>query len=259
MSKKQTTIGIDYDRAGIRGARMVSEELRGDRLSAVERVEEVSGAFDNPDELVEGLAGIRKKLEAGTADMVVSCVGGKQVYAAQMPFRRLADDETRRALRFELRKKIPFEVAGSTIDYQVLRAAEKAGDNSELLVTVVANALLHQHLRIMEKAGMKPHIVDVIPTAAANAVVTTGARDGNGAGGGIVVHVGPDTTNLVFELDGPFFTRSFAFDAHGLSETNPAAEPTRQLRDRLTLFSQEILRSVSYYEKTFKVEDFGAL
>lgn len=259
MAKKHTTIGIEYDRGGIRGAKLVSEEIHGEWLSAVEAVEEVRGRFDDESALIEGLVSIRRELEAGSADSIVSCVGGKQVYVVQMPFRRLADEETRRALRFELRKKVPFEVAGSTIDFQALRTAQKAGENSELLVTVVANALLHHHLKVMEKAGMRPDMVDVLPAAAVNAARGAKPETAGGKSTAVIVHIGPEATTLVFHGEGPFFTRSFFFDAAGISDADPATLASGDTRESLSAFGQELLRSLSYYEKTYRIADLGEL
>ncbi len=257
MAKKTISIGIEYDRFSIRAARVAFEEIHGDRLHETEDLKEVRGRFDSDEALEEGLATMRREIEAGSAHRIVSCVNGKQVYIAQMPFRRLADDEMRRALRFDLRKKAPFEIAGSTIDFQILRTAQKAGETSDIIVSVVANALLHNHLRLLEKTGLRPDIVDLLPTAAANALaIARGKAQTEGCS--VIIHVGPDASTLVFDGNAPFFTRSFYFDAEkllgGQAETNAG-----ERQEKLALFGQELLRSITYYEKTYRISNLQSL
>jgi Tfp pilus assembly protein PilN len=111
----------------------------------------------------------------------------------------------------------------------------------------------------MEKAGMKPDVVDVLPTAAANAVRGPKPEGVTAKSTAVIVHVGPEATTLVFDGRGPFFTRSFFFDAALLSGGDPAMESSGEMRERLTAFGQELLRSISYYEKTYRIADMGEL
>jgi Tfp pilus assembly PilM family ATPase len=263
MSQKSiNTIGIEFDILGIRAAAMsiTSEGDAGAKAAAaysLQKLEAIMGPFVKDEELIVGLKKIKEKMNIGSGDRVVSCVSGKHVYVTQIPFKRLPTGEMPGALKLEIRKNIPFEFSGATIDYQVLSETGKKSENIQLLVTVVSHALITRHLHILGKAGLKPSIVDALPTAIGNAfhagAAPCAADDGRPC---LVVYTGPSICSLIIECKGlPFFHRNIYFTAEELfgplKQNNPLAE--RERTRRLGILSEEIVRSISYYEKTYDV------
>jgi Tfp pilus assembly PilM family ATPase len=218
-------------------------------------LEEVTGPFTKDEELVAGLKTIKEKMNINGGDQVASCVSGKQVYVAQVPFKRLPASEMLGALKLEIRRNIPFEFSGATVDYQVLSETDKKNENLQLLVTVVSHVLMTRHLHILGKAGLKPTIVDALPTAIGNAFHAGVAPDADEGRPCLIVHTGPSVCSLVIERKGlPFFHRNIYFTAEelfGTVQDNSLAE--RERGRRLGILTEEIVRSISYYEKTYDV------
>jgi Tfp pilus assembly PilM family ATPase len=253
MSQKTTTnIGIEYDSLGIRAAKMNQFKSQAGVGYTLAKLEEVSGSFAKDEDLIAGLRKIRDKMSIGGDDQVVSCVSGKQVYVAQIAFRRLPHEEMINALRFEIRKNLPFEVAGSAIDYQILPDTEKKSELVQVVVTAVANILLNRQLRCFEKAGIKAYVVDVLPLAVGNAF--SASWDGKSIDGArAVMHIGPEVSTLVIEgLTVPFYHRNIYFTAAEL--LGPGADrniASRERDRRMESFVDEIARSFAYYENAY--------
>ena len=245
------TIGIEYDHLAIRAARL-STDGRG--LFTVSRLEELRGAFSEDAALLEGLRKIKDTLSVGMKDAVVACMSGKQVFAAQIPFRRLGPEEMEQALRLELRKTVHFEVATSTLDFEFLTdEGDSNGGETQVLVALASNTLLNKHLTLLEKAGLKPSSVDVLPVAIANAMWSWKA--GNAGNQPVVaLHVGPQISTIVIDgEESAFFNRSIYFAAEEMFK--PEAAPADREKRILSL-TDEIARSLVFYEKSSRLSGF---
>ncbi len=261
MAKKQTTaIGIEYDNLGIRAAEVTATPRGKDTQFNINKLEEFSGNITKDEDLIKALKKVRDKISPGKGDRIVSCVSGKQLYSAQLPFKRLPDDEIRNALRFEIRKNLPFEVSGSTIEYQFLGGSDKKGENADILVAAVANILLNRHVRNLEKGGFKPGTVDILPLAAANAFWAA-HKNGNLPHANIILHVGPEISSVIIDgEDSTYYHRTIYFSAKELF--GPSADPELPMREkerRITGLTDELVRSLSFYETNFHAASFSVV
>jgi Tfp pilus assembly PilM family ATPase len=238
-------VGLEHDHLRIRGVRAAADGKGG---WIVSRLEEVQGDFAEDAGLIEGYKVIKDKLGIGARDNVVACVGGKQVFAAQLPFRKLPKEEMEQALRLELRKSMHFEVATAALDYQVLKIGDSRaeGEAVQVLVALVGGGLLPRHLKVLEKAGIKPAAVDVLPAAVSNAVWAW--MDKPRENPQVAVHVGPLVSTIVIDgLRSPFFNRNVYFSADEVFGKDPmAAQGDR----RLAALADEVARSLAFYEKS---------
>lgn len=236
------TVGIEFDHLAIRGARLAQDGSGG---AAVDMLSDVTGNFSEDRDLIEGLMLIKDQLKMGPRDTLATCLAGKQVSASQVTFRRLPAEEMEQALRIEMRKSIPFEIAGSTLDYQVLSGDSPQAETAQVLVAVAASGLLSRQLKVLEKAGLTPHFVDVLPVAVGNALWSwTGAPKGDYPY--VAVHIGPQISTIV--IDGarsPFFNRYIYFAA----EDFVGREPTPDIEKRVASLAEEVARSLAFYEK----------
>ncbi len=254
-----STIGLEYDSLGVRAAKVTSSISGKDITYILENLQETKGQFEKDAELVEGLKKIKDKVGIGVRDKVVTCVAGKQVHAAQIEFRNLPDTELRNALKFEIRKDVPFDTASSTLDYQILSGSDKKDDGIDVLVTVVANSLLTKHLAVLQKATVRPWIVDVLPLAVINAF-WAGEYDPVNLSPHVVLHFSPDVATLVIDGNAvPLYTRSIYFAAEDLYGSSGKGLSEQERNRKITLFGNELRRSLSFYEKTYGVANFGAL
>lgn len=253
-------IGIDFDALSVRAAR-VAVFRQGKKVRYhIQDLRESAGDFAKDDALAAALRAMAAQVGVRSHDRIVSCVSGKQVYVSQVLFKALPDAEMKTALRFEVRKSLPFESAGSALDYQVLDRPdpEKKG-RSTIMVTVVAKALLDRQIFLLEKAGLKPWIVDVLPMAVANAYWAGRDRDEPDTAA-VIIHFMPDVCNLV--IDGravPFYSRSIYLSAEELFGAKARDLAERERQKRLDAFQDELRRSLAYYEKTYGFSNFGPL
>ena len=258
-SKSNTTIGLDIDTHCIRAAKVTARRLGKSVQYVVDRVDELNGAFVKDESIVEGLRKMHNIVSPSVNDRVVTCLAGKQVYAAQVQHRKLPESEMKNALRFEIRKNLPFESGGSTIEYQYLEGAKTVSE-PQIMVTAVSNILLDRHLRLFQKAGFKPDIVDILPLAVANSFWATNFAS-KPADVNFVAHIGPEMTTVIIDGDGaPFYHRTIYFTASELFGANKDAAMSERERDRrIGGLAEELTRSMTYYESNFRTANLSEM
>ncbi len=260
-SKTFSSLGFEFDNLGIRVARITAEHKGRKVAYTVDAVEETVGDFTQDDPLAAGIAALADKLGHKSKDRVVACVSGKQIYITQLKFKVLPIQEMNNALRFEIRKNLPFESSGSAIDFQVLEKPDPEKNiKPTVMVTAVANSLLERLLKVISKAGLTPWIIDVLPVTVANAYwMARSASEPRMAH--VMAHFAPDVCSLVIDGDeSPFYNRNIYFTTTELYgkqavQSMPDSEKTR----RLDVFAEELRRSLSYYEKTYGISNFGQI
>jgi Tfp pilus assembly PilM family ATPase len=261
MARKTiTSVGVEFDMLGLRAAR-VTTVLQGRETEVkVEELEETTGDYSKDEALAAALKAAGEELSVKPKDRVVVSLSGKQVYISQIKFKEMPDAEMKNALRFEIRKNLPFDAAGAVLDYQVAEGSDpdKKG-KSTVTVTAVASALLDRTLRLLEKAALKPWIVDVLPLALANAFwAGRPAEDPDMAHA--IVHFAPDVCNVVIDGESaPFYMRSIYFSAEEIFGAAAKELAAREKTRRLEALGDELRRSLSYYEKTYNVSRYGWL
>lgn len=255
--KVKINIGIDYDNFCIRAAK-VSATKKGKYIQhTVEDLKEVKGSFVKDEELVEGLIKIKKEISINHGDNVVSCISGKQIYTTQIPFRKLPDSEMRNALKFEIRKNLTFEAVGSAMDYQILKNPGKKDENALVLVAAVANTLLDKQLMVLEKAGIKPSAVDVLPLAVSNVLWREEIEKELGIAY-VIIHLSPSICTVVIDgIKVQYYTRSIYFSAEDMFGEKKKDVVVRERERRLNAFGEELKRSLTFYEKTYDIPKFS--
>jgi len=256
MGKKATSsVGIAFDNFAVHAIRLSAKDTGTAIEYAFEGAEKIPGPFNDRDSLVAALKKVREQLHTSSANRVTTCIGGKQVHVSQISFKRLPPAEMKNALRFELRKRLHFEIAGSSLDYQILNPTANRQEMSEIIVSVVSNTLMAPHLGALSRAGIKPDCVDVLPTAIGNIYWASLPYGEKPVGVHVVVHLGPDATTLVFTggQETPFFTRTIYLSLADLFESDREEGAAQR---KLQLLREEIVRSLSYVEKTGKISQF---
>lgn len=245
------TVGIEHDHQTIRCAR-VSADGRGG--FSVERLEEAKGDFSAEAGLLEGYRAIKNAVGIGARDAVVACLSGKQVYASELEFRKLAEEEMEQALRLELRKIVHFEIATATLDFEILEEdGSDTGSMAKILVALAANSLLNREMNLLARAGIKAAAFDVLPVGVANALwAYRGGKEGEAPLVGL--HLGPQTSTIVIDSEHfPFFNRTIPFAAEEIFGPNAASHDVEK---RIQSLTEEVTRSVLYYEKNYHASGF---
>jgi Tfp pilus assembly PilM family ATPase len=146
-----------------------------------------------------------------------------------------------------MRKSIPFEIAGSTLDYQVLEGRDGKSETVQVLVAMAGAGLLARHLGLLEKVGLNPTVVDLLPVAVGNALWSwVGAPKSDSPH--VAVHIGPQISTIV--IDGarsPFFNRYVYLAAEDFPGKEPGAPDVER---KLHNLAEEVARSLAFYEKS---------
>jgi Tfp pilus assembly PilM family ATPase len=115
---------------------------------------------------------------------------------------------------------------------------------------------------MMEKLGMKPYTVDVQPLAIANAFNRTQESIALGLAY-VVIHISSGVANLIICGDEsvPFFHRSiyFAFDDLFSDAQNSEALAPENCEKTFRDLTDEIGRSIGFYEKTYSIKNFAGV
>ncbi|MDB5103250.1 MAG: type pilus assembly protein PilM [Fibrobacteres bacterium] len=251
-SKPGFAFGIEHDHRAIRAARLSSD---GRGAYSVDRLEEVKGDFSEDGGLLEGFRKVKSLLNIGARESLIACLAGKQVFAAQVAFRKLGAEEMEQALRLELRKTVHFEVATSSLDFEILDDDEGVsnGGMAQVMVALASNSVLNRHLGILDKAGLNAIVVDVLPVAIANALWSwKGGQEGDYPL--VALHVGPQVSTIVIDGEhSPFFNRNIYFAAEDVfGEKASPGDREKRIRS----LAEEISRSLLFYEKNYQVSGF---
>ncbi|MBN2037671.1 MAG: pilus assembly protein PilM [Chitinispirillaceae bacterium] len=261
MAKKTfSSVGIEYDRCGIRSARIATTRNGNKTTVAVDNLQELIGDFSKDELLVEGLKNIARKTSIRPSDYVVTCASGRQVFMGQMRSKKLSHAEMKKTLRTEIRKNISFDTSGSILDYQIMdHAGPKGAQEPPVAVTAVAKSLIDYQMRILSKAGIEPSIIDVLPAVIANSF-WIGRQDEETAKAHVMLHFSPDTCTLV--IDGQevsFYTRSIYFSAEDIYGVSAKEIPENEKMKQLEMLGEEIRRSLSYYTTNYGGVEYGLL
>jgi Tfp pilus assembly PilM family ATPase len=261
MAKTENTIGIDIDNSSIRAVKLTAKGKSSKEGYVLLAMEEIPGDFIKDQDLTDGLKKIKEKMSVGKSDRVVTVLAGKQTYVSQINFKRLPEAEMENALRFEIRKSVPFEVAGSKIDYQYLKPDAKKAQQEPLIVTAVSHSLLARHLSCLQKAGLKPAVVDLLPLSLVNALWESGVNDAFETEAQVILHFGPEFATLVIDNENRnFYHRTIYFDAEEvLGGKRDDTMSGIERRRRITGLTDEISRTLAFYASSFNSAFFTSI
>ncbi len=247
-------VGMDYDSTAIRAV-MASCTRKGD--ISLEALEEVRGSFGESATLEKGLKQLSERLPSGAEQCFISCLGGRQVYANQISFKKDPTLDMDSALRQELSKFLPFEAQEASLDYQSLTSQAAQDNTISLLVAAASKECQSQHLQTLASVNIKPRILDILPLAMSNALfmVYPMAATEHPC---VILHVGPDACTVV--IDGqkhPFFYRAFYFNTQegGKKLQQSYLENPQNLKS----FTEEVSRTLAYYSSTFWSKEFSRI
>jgi len=263
MAKKQTFVGIEQDGGSIRAVRLGLDRSKGGNAKASEfrllETQEIEGNFSSEEALFTALKQLRDKMSISPQDKVVTCLSGKQTYAAEMNVKKLPDAEMKSMLKLELRKSMPFEPSAAAFDFSWLPVEPDTPKEKgvPIIVTAATNAALNKHLNVYEKAGIRPFIVDILPVAAANSFWSLRKEDSGDNKTFVILHIGSDMCTLVIDGDkSPFFYRSFGFEMNSVASM-AVNSPDAMLQ--MNILSDEINKSLTYYRNTFKNDNISTI
>lgn len=119
---------------------------------------------------VEGnlLQALKRAAEFQEIKYVNTSVSGSSTIIRYVSFPKMAEEELRKSLKFEVQKYIPFSVSEVNLDISILK--QNLPDNKMLVaVAAVKKDFINQRIKLLEANGFRLNIVDIDSLALSNA------------------------------------------------------------------------------------------
>lgn len=255
----QYGVGIEYNPGSIRAARVQGTAAKGGGTYELMGTRELVGDFTKKKHCVDALKELSTSLGVSHSDTVVGALAGKQVHVAQIPFKKIPQSEMRNALRFEIRQSLPFDAMGAYIDYQWIEEPQGNAEG-QLVAAVVGNKYFDYLVECYKEANLSMDVLDVLPLVLSNSLWARRLTLDEGIAH-VCINITEEACNLV--VDGnkvALYSRTIPFKfQHFLSERNGNGTEDYEKQNALRGLSDELRRSLSYYEKSHESKGFGRL
>lgn len=206
-------VGLDIGTSGVRAA----ELTLGKGAATLERFGQVAlppGAVRDGEVVdIDVVAAAIKQLWTQakfSSKKVVVGVANQKVVVRQVDLPWMAESELKKALSFQVQDFIPMPVEQAILDFHPLE--EFTNDNGGRMVRVLliaaARDMVSNALAAVEKAGLRPTMVDLTSFAVLRALVSTDHTGLDSLQAEALVDVGANVTNIVVHQGGvPRFVR----------------------------------------------------
>ncbi len=164
----------------------------------------VDGDVRDPEMVGEALAQLLKLRKIKPGPAISSVQGQKSTVIRIIEMPRMDKKELAGSMGFEIERHIPFAASEVIMDYQVVDRPGEAPDspNMEVLFAAVQADAVHDQVKALQAAKVKPRAIDVQPLALINALL---AVQGHAAVVGetvAIVNLGASVTELCIVRDG---------------------------------------------------------
>jgi len=162
------------------------------------------------------LAGAIKELFAeakiGSREVAIS-LSGENVVSRHISLPKMSEDETRKALTFELEDHIPFKPSEIYFDYYIMGDDPAAKNRMKVFLVAVRKDTLDRRVAVMQEAGLTPVAVTTDTLALRNTLCNNypEKKQSNIT----LINIGDKITNILIAKEGiPYFVRDTAFGGH---------------------------------------------
>jgi type IV pilus assembly protein PilM len=169
----------------------------------------VDGEVENTEAV--GAAIRRLWSEAGfRSKQVVLGVANQRVIVRQAEIPAMSEDDMRSALRFEAQELIPIPLDEAILDFQILEeiSGTEGENRARILLAAAQRDMVRTHLAAVERGGLTPTTVDLVPFALIRALAGPGEFLPEPGRADAIVCIGAGVTNVVVHESGiPRFVR----------------------------------------------------
>lgn len=206
-------IGLDIGTFAVRAAEL---DLGGDQPTLLRfgQVTLPPGAVVNGEvENGEAVGAAIRRLwsESGfRSKQVVVGVANQRVIVRQADVTAMAEEDMRSALRFEAQELIPIPLDEAILDFQVLETIPNPDGEPQarILLAAAQRDMVRTHLAAVERGGLTPSAVDLVPFALIRALGGPPEFLPEPGQGSAIVSIGAGVTNVVVHEAGvPRFVR----------------------------------------------------
>ncbi len=211
LGEKQGVVGLDIGSHSLKYVRVQYDGQNG-RLVDFGTAVFPRSADDAPISESERAAFVEKVLGRETSKHYAlnSAVFGPQTSIRHVTLPKVAKNELRDAIIWNVRKDLPFSIDNSLMDFTVVGEIEEKGAAKLSVVSAIAERpIVDAHLAFLEKAKLRPSRIQADPLAIFNSFATHLADEKirNGA----IIDIGAKTSYIIFVGNGQLqFARELA-------------------------------------------------
>ena len=157
-----------------------------------------------------------------SARTIVIGVANQRVIVRQAELPAMTEEDMRSALQFEAQELIPIPVEDAILDFQILEnvSGPEGEPRSRILLAAAQRDMVRTHLAAVERGGLTPSAVDLVPFALIRALYRPPTEFlAESAGAEAIISVGAGVTNVVVHEDGvPRFVRILLVGGEDITE-----------------------------------------
>jgi type IV pilus assembly protein PilM len=132
---------------------------------------------------------------------IISSVFGQKVAIKSVTLPKVAKNELRDALIWNVKKDLPFPIENSLVDFKVLgEVSEKGIPKLNAIIALADQEIIRNHLDILKSADIIPYRAVIVPLAIYNTFYfytqKVGLKDG------VIIDIGASNTYIIFLGDG---------------------------------------------------------
>ena len=216
------TVGLDIGSSAIKLVEIldVSEGYLLSNFSQIslERGVIVEGAIVDGDILCEKIRRLFKTAGCKTKKIVTS-LSGHKVIARKAVFQTMSEEDLRQLINDEAGNYLPFDdVKDVSFDFQILGDSEGNPGQMDVLLVAAKKNIVQGYVDILEKAGLRPTIMDV--DSFALETMYEANYDNENGDVVVLVNIGASMTNInVLKGGGSIFTRDISMGGQQLTDS----------------------------------------
>ena len=218
-------VGLDIGTFAVRAAEM-TVGTDAPVLNAFGQVTLPPGAVRNGEVVdTEAVGAAIRRLWAEarlSARTVVVGVANQRVIVRQAELPAMREEDMRSALQFEAQELIPIPVEDAILDFQVLEhvPGPEGEARARILLAAAQRDMVRTHLAAVERGGLTPSTVDLVPFALIRALHRPSTEFlAEAQGAEAIVSIGAGVTNVVVHEDGvPRFVRVLLVGGDDITE-----------------------------------------
>jgi Tfp pilus assembly protein PilN len=192
-------------------------------------------------------------------------IGSPRVAIRPVDVPKIADDELRSALKFQIGEHLPINADDAIVDFQPLGPTDDERDTRPVLLVAAHRDIVNAAVDAVTQAGLKVRRVDVIPlllARVATPLLPSGQRGEDGTlpppGLEAIVDVGEDVTHVVLLYGGnAVFARTLGAGL-GRDVLGADADATT-LADRLFPLMEEVRNTLAFAASQLRAGKVGVL
>ncbi|MEK6567649.1 MAG: type IV pilus assembly protein PilM [Candidatus Omnitrophota bacterium] len=263
-----------------KSSRRVGLDIGSDNLKVVEIeiADKASNIINMGIKNIQGLdpAGIPKAIKdllreanISTKEVNIS-IAGENVVARYLSLPKMAPDELRKAMEFQIEDHIPFKADEVYTDYKIIGDDPKSKNRMQVFLVAAKKELIEAKSKLIQEAGLKAQVITMDALAIKNTLYFnySGPSSENNANIAIL-NIGNKTTNIIITKNKtPYFVRDVRFGGETIGfllktklniDQAKAEELKRDMHDvsaevkqmvklSLTNLLNEIFASFDFYE-----------